>query len=314
MPDLEDYPTFIPLEYQGLRSDVVLAKLLPSVSRNQITQWIKSGEMQLNHTYFQPKDKIRGGESIQWHLAPPTQKQTWQPKPLSLDISFEDEHILVINKPAGLVVHPGAGYHENTLVQGLLYYNPNLNHLPRAGIVHRLDKDTTGLLIVAKTSAAHNQLTRQLKDRIITRRYLALVFGQVISGGKITTAFGRDPRNRLKMAVKAQGREAITEYSIQQRFPHATLLSVKLHTGRTHQIRVHMRHIQHPIMGDPLYGQFSYKSRDFTSEQLAYLKAFPRQALHAYTLHLPHPILKTDLTFEAEIPEDFQQFIKILET
>lgn len=313
----ESYPTAVPIEYRGLRADVALAKLLPQLSRNQLSKWIKSGEVTFNNTQLQPKDKILGEETLQWTLnqIPSTQSE---PKELKLDIIYEDNDLLIINKPAGLVVHPGAGYHENTLLQGLLFYNNSLQNLPRAGIIHRLDKDTTGLLIIGKTLPAYTQLTRLLKNREIERRYYAVVFGQVIASGRIETAFGRDARNRLKMAVKylntsATTREAITEYHIHKRLTQATLLDIKLHTGRTHQIRVHMRHIHHPIIGDPLYGQHPYKSTDYTNTQLHIIKTFPRQALHAYTLKLLHPISHLPLTCEAPIPDDLKYLINSLE-
>ena len=211
-----------------------------------------------------------------------------------------------MNKPAGLVVHPGAGNPQHTLVNALLYHAPSLQHLARAGIVHRLDKDTTGLLIVAKTLETHTRLIRQMQAREIQRCYQALVYGQVISGGEIDTYYGRHSRNRLKMAVCAQGKQAITTYTVRKKFEHFTLLDVTLMTGRTHQIRVHMAHINHPVVGDQLYGGRSRIPAGISNELRQVIQPFKRQALHACSLSFNHPHTDEELILTAPLPDDFQ--------
>ena len=247
----------IPREYHGQRLDVVLAQLFPDYSRSQLSTWLKEGAITLNLKPSKPKEKVLGGEQIDMNIDFSTLEQDMKaplPEKMFLNIVYEDDDLLVLNKPAGLVVHPGAGNREHTLVNALLHHAPSLQHLPRAGIVHRLDKDTTGLLVVAKTLKAHTHLIRQMQAREIQRHYLTLVQGHLISGGEIDTFYGRHPRNRLKMAVCTQGRQAITLYSIRKQYQEFTLLNVQLLTGRTHQIRVHMAHINHPVVGDSLYG------------------------------------------------------------
>lgn len=323
----------IPKEYYGQRLDSVLAQLFPQYSRSQLSHWLKKGLITVNMQEAKPKDKVLGNEQITFTLVlPGDAKFAPQPEAIPLEISYEDEALMVINKPAGLIVHPGAGNPKHTLVNALLYYHANLHHLPRAGIIHRLDKETTGLLIVAKTLPAYTDLNRQMRARTIDRRYLALVQGNLVAGGNITTFYGRHPRNRLKMAVCAQGKEAVTRYLIHQRYGHFTLLNVQLMTGRTHQIRVHMAHIKHPIVGDPLYGKklnFSATSTrlsrfnptkvsPFSEEMLwkefhAQLQQFQRQALHAASLAFYHPVSKKLLTFTAPLPDDFQALLSALE-
>ena len=306
----------IPRYYHGQRLDVVLAKLFPDFSRSQLSSWLKEGIITLNKNQAKPKDKVFGGEQIEMNVDL-TKLQSVNdhhlPEAIPLNIVYEDEQILVINKPAGFVVHPGAGNREHTLVNALLHHHPSLQQLPRAGIIHRLDKDTTGLLVSAKTLTAHTNLIRQMQAHEIQRHYLALVQGHLISGGKIDTFYGRHPRARLKMAVCAQGRQAITLYSIRKQYQDFTLLDVQLLTGRTHQIRVHMTHINHAVVGDPLYsGRMRYPSQA-TEELRDLFKQFTRQALHAAQLSFKHPETGEFLTFEAPLPDDFQSLLTAMD-
>lgn len=296
----------VPSEYHGQRVDVVLAQLFPDFSRSQLTNWLKEGAITLDQRQYKPKDKVYGGEQIKLNITFTAKDVELQAEAIPLDIIFEDEHLLIVNKPAGLVVHPGAGNPQHTLVNALLYHSPALHHLPRAGIIHRLDKDTTGLLMVAKTLPAHTSLVRQMQAREIQRHYLALVHGHIIGGGTIDTFYGRHPRNRLKMAVCIHGKQAITQFTVQKQYQYVTLLNVTLQTGRTHQIRVHMAHLNHPVVGDPLYGGQARIPAGITDTLRQTIKQFKRQALHACTLSFMHPHLQKKLTFTAPLPDDFQ--------
>ncbi|RUR19780.1 23S rRNA pseudouridine(1911/1915/1917) synthase RluD [Legionella sp. km535] len=306
----------IPREYHSQRIDSVLAQLLPEYSRSQISNWIKSGAVTLNNKPCKPKDKTLDGDLIKIHVdlnRIDTDFTQCEPESIPLDIIYEDDDVLVLNKPAGLVVHPGAGNKEHTLVNALLHHASALQHLPRAGIVHRLDKDTTGLLIVAKSLMAHTSLIRQMQARDIKRNYITLVLGHVISGGTIDTGFGRHPRNRLKMAVTGQGRQAITHYAIKKHYNDFTLLDVSLMTGRTHQIRVHLAHINHPVVGDQLYNgriKFPLNANDQLRMQL---QQFKRQALHACSITFRHPKTEEELTFKAPMPDDFKLLLETLD-
>ena len=296
----------VPSEYHGQRVDVVLAQLFPDFSRSQLTTWLKEGAIMLDQRQYKPKDKVYGGEQIKLHIALTAKDLELEAEAIPLNIVFEDEHLLIVNKPAGLVVHPGAGNPQHTLVNALLHHSPTLQHLPRAGIIHRLDKDTTGLLMVAKTLPAYTSLVRQMQAREIQRHYLALVHGHIIGGGTIDTFYGRHPRNRLKMAVCAHGKQAITQYTVEKHFQYFTLVNVTLLTGRTHQIRVHMAHLNHPVVGDPLYGGQARIPAGLTDTLRQTIKQFKRQALHACTLSFMHPYLQKKLTFTAPLPDDFQ--------
>lgn len=315
MTELLNNSTIIPHEYHGQRIDVVLAQLFPDYSRSQLSNWVKEGVIQLNEKTCKPKDKVFGGELINIELAAiaPKRNESYLPEEIPLSIVYEDDDLIVINKPAGLVVHPGAGNYEHTLVNALLFHDPALQALPRAGIIHRLDKDTTGLLIVAKNLIAHTSLIRQMQAREIDRRYLTLVQGHLISGGEIATFFGRHPRNRLKMAVCTQGREAVTHYYLRKQYEAFTLLEVQLLTGRTHQIRVHMEHINHPVVGDQLYGGRIRFPKGVSEELRELLRQFQRQALHAYKLAFSHPVTGAPLTLEAPLPNDFNSLLQALE-
>lgn len=306
----------VPPEMQGQRIDIVLAKLFPGYSRSQWSQWLKQGIVTLNGKICKPKHKVVNGGTI--HIGALTSvcaaADIILPQAIPLNIIFEDEFLLIINKPAALIMHPGAGQKEHTIQNALLHYKSELKYLPRAGIVHRLDKDTTGLLIVAKTLPTYNCLVHQMQQRQIERQYLALAHGVLVGRGEINTCYGRDPRNRLKMAVRINGRSAITYYQVRKSYKHFTLLEIQLLTGRTHQIRVHMAYINHPIVGDQVYkGKFvgGLPKNDVLLQQC--LQAIQRQALHAYRLSFMHPINKNKLNFKAIIPQDFQLLLDNLD-
>ncbi|ASQ45685.1 23S rRNA pseudouridine(1911/1915/1917) synthase RluD [Legionella clemsonensis] len=306
----------VPREFHGQRIDIVLAQLFPDYSRSQLSSWLKQGAITLNQRTCKPKDKVMDGDNIEMQIDFSThiQQVVSLPEEIPLTLVYEDEHLLVLNKPAGLVVHPGAGNREHTLVNALLHHAPPLANLPRAGIIHRLDKETTGLLVVAKTLSAHTSLIRQMQAREIHRSYITLVQGHLISGGEIHTCYGRHPKNRLKMAVCEHGREAITLYSIRKQYHDYTLLDVQLLTGRTHQIRVHMAYINHPVVGDPLYGGRMRFPAQASEDLREHLKQFQRQALHAARLSFTHPETEEELTFEAPLPDDFQLLLQALDT
>jgi 23S rRNA pseudouridine1911/1915/1917 synthase len=306
----------VPRELHGQRVDIVLAELIPEFSRSQLSNWLKQGKITIKERLLKPKDKVAEGDKIDFTIdfsSLENKVENCQPEAIPLSIIFEDEELLVINKPTGLIVHPGAGNPSHTLVNALLYHEPSLNQLPRAGIIHRLDKETTGLLVVAKTLKSHTHLVRQMQERDIERRYLTLVQGHVISGGEIDTYYGRHPRNRLKMAVCENGRQAITHYSVRKQYHYYTLLDVQLLTGRTHQIRVHMAHINHPVIGDPLYGGRMRFPAEASQELLTVLQQFKRQALHARTLSFIHPVTQELMTFEAPLPADFELLLNSLD-
>ncbi|HET9843524.1 MAG TPA: 23S rRNA pseudouridine(1911/1915/1917) synthase RluD, partial [Gammaproteobacteria bacterium] len=301
----------VPEQMKNARLDKVLSELFPSYSRTKLVEWLDAGFVRVNDKIkLDRKTKMQGGECIV--LCVELQNDTTHiPQALSLDIVYEDDHILIIQKKAGQIVHPGAGNRDNTLLNGLIYARPELGSLPRAGIVHRLDKDTSGLMVVAKTLSAHHGLVKSLQMRTIDRHYYALCQGTLISGGTIHTSMGRHPTNRIKMAVTTQGKEAITHYRVEKKFRAHTLIDVKLETGRTHQIRVHMAHLGFPLVGDPLYGRLKFpkKCSHACKEALA---NFKRQALHAYRLHFKHPITQEVLDFKIPLPEDFAHLLEIV--
>ncbi|NCT56436.1 MAG: 23S rRNA pseudouridine(1911/1915/1917) synthase RluD [Legionella sp.] len=308
----------VPVELAGERVDRILAQLCPMFSRSQLTNWLKAGFVTVNNQQLKPKTKLEGGECIiltrPIDIAVPATSQ-FIPEAIPLDIAYEDDDLMVINKPAGLVVHPGAGNRAHTLVNALVHHNASLNQLPRAGIIHRLDKETTGLLLVGKTLESYTALVRQMQAREIDRHYVTLVQGHIISGQTLKTLYGRHPRQRLKMAVCETGKEAITSYTVKKHYPKAgaTFLDVKLMTGRTHQIRVHMAHIHHPIIGDPLYGGRPRHPVGLSDEARDVFLGFKRQALHAKTLNFAHPMRDEHLTFEAPLPQDFQNLLDALD-
>ena len=301
----------VPNELAGTRLDAALAKLLPDYSRSRITSWIKDGLVQCNGQTTSPKHKLIGGELLRVQIQPSEENQAFEPEAMDLDIVYEDDSVIVLNKPAGLVVHPAAGNWTGTLLNGLLAHCPELGQVPRAGIVHRLDKDTSGLMVVAKTLPAQNHLVQQLQNRSVKRIYRAVADGIVPFDGKIDAAIGRDPHNRLKMAVvKFGGKEAVTHIKVLERYCDHSYIECALETGRTHQIRVHMREARHPLAGDAVYGNPRHPCSEVVRQQIKGLNG--RQALHAYRLSFVHPQSGETLQFEAPLPEDIYSLLSVL--
>ena len=301
----------VPASAAGRRLDAVLAEMFPQYSRSRLSAWIKSGDVSVDGAQIRGRDAVRGGEQIALTAIQDTQTHAL-PEDIPLDVVYEDADVFVINKPAGLVVHPGAGNPTGTMVNALLHRDPTLELLPRAGIVHRLDKDTSGVMVVARTLEAHTSLVAQLSSREVHRQYLAIVVGALVSGGTATGAIDRHPRDRLRMAVREDGKDAVTHFRLRERFRSHTALECRLETGRTHQIRVHMAHLKHPIVGDPLYGG-SFKLPKGASEAfIAGLRGLKRQALHAEVLEFRHPVTNEPIRCSAPIPADMQQLLRLL--
>ncbi|MEO7385575.1 MAG: 23S rRNA pseudouridine(1911/1915/1917) synthase RluD [Gammaproteobacteria bacterium] len=300
----------IPDDATGRRLDQVLAELLPDYSRSRLKQWILEGHVRLDGEIPEPRTRVAGGQVVQVQVdsagtggehAPPAAEA------IPLAVVFEDADVLVVNKPAGLVVHPGAGNAAGTLQNGLLAHAPELAGLPRSGILHRLDKDTSGLLIIAKTLPAHTHLVRALEAREITREYRALCVGAMTAGGSVDADIGRHKTQRTKMSVRPYGgRPAVTHYRVLARFPHHTFVAVRLETGRTHQIRVHLAHVRHPIVGDPAYGGRLIIPAGAAESLALALRGFRRQALHAARIRFLHPVTGEALDLSAPLPEDFR--------
>ncbi|TWI14152.1 23S rRNA pseudouridine(1911/1915/1917) synthase RluD [Aerolutibacter ruishenii] len=301
----------VPDEAAGRRFDAVLADLFPDYSRSKLSAWIKSGDARLDGQVARPRDPVRGGETVTVTVVLEVQTHS-EPEDIALDVLYEDEHVIVINKPAGLVVHPGAGNPAGTLVNALLHRDPALANLPRAGIVHRLDKDTSGVMVVARTLPAHTALIEQLSGRQVHRQYLAVVVGALVSGGTANAPVDRHPRDRIRMAVREDGKDAVTHFRLRERFRAHTLLECRLETGRTHQIRVHMAHLKHPIVGDPLYGGSLKLPKGASPELIEALRGFRRQALHAETLEFSHPVTGEPVRCSAPMPADMQALVKVL--
>jgi 23S rRNA pseudouridine1911/1915/1917 synthase len=301
----------LPASAAGHRFDTAVAALFPEFSRSRLTQWIKSGALTLDGRAVKARHVVMGGEQVRLH-APTESVVRDQPEDIALDVRYEDDDVLVINKPAGLVVHPGAGNPRGTLQNALLHHAPALAELPRAGIVHRLDKDTSGLLIVAKTLPAHTSLVAQLSRREIHRQYEAVALGTIIAGDTIDAPLGRHPHDRLRRAVIEDGKPAITHYRVRQRLPAHTVLQVNLETGRTHQIRVHLAHIGHPLIGDPLYGGGLRLPKQASPEIIAALRGFKRQALHAERVEFNHPRTGKTVAVDAPRPSDLARLIAAL--
>lgn len=295
------HEVIIPLEYKGMRLDQALAKLLPQYSRTRLRAAMKEKKIK----------KCEGGEKIVIEIQPEV-STTWQAEDIALPIVYEDDFLLVINKPVGMVVHPGAGNKGKTLANALLSYLPSLANVPRAGIVHRLDKETSGLLVVAKTIEAQAYLVSALEKREVHREYYAIVNGVMISGGKVDVIMGRHPVHRQKMAVVISGKSSVSHYRVVERFASHTLIKVLLETGRTHQIRVHMAHIKHPLVGDSLYGARPILPKHASPELIEALRGYKHQALHARKISFYHPILKKQLEFEVPIPKEMQKLIELL--
>lgn len=298
-------------EQAGHRIDQVAVRLFPDYSRARLQAWMKTGELTVNGQRCKPRDSALAGS---WLVLDATLKsaENWAAEAMPLSIVYEDEELLVIDKQAELVVHPAAGHHQGTLVNGLLHYCPTLESLPRAGIVHRLDKDTTGLMVVAKNLKSHHALVKQLQSRSVSRQYDAVVQGVMTAGGTISAPLARHPVHRIKRAVSAGGQEAITHYRVVQRYAAHTHIRVNLETGRTHQIRVHMAHLKYPIVGDPLYGGRYRIPPNCAEELTGALETFKRQALHASELKLLHPATKLECRWEARLPDDFAGLLSLL--
>lgn len=301
----------IPEQLAGTRADRALAQLLPDYSRSRLKNWLLSGQIKINGEIYPPKQHLLGNEAVtvDAELAEETQ---WQGEDIALDIVHEDDALIIINKPAGLVVHPAVGNQQHTLVNALLHHCPALENIPRAGLIHRIDKDTTGLLVIAKTIEAHHKLVQQLQAKTMQREYEAIVQGEFISGGTINEPLGRHPRHRVKMSVIESGKPSVTHYRILEKFPHYTRVKLNLETGRTHQIRVHMAHINHPLIGDQTYGG-RFKLPKGASEDLrSGLRGFKRQALHAKQLSFIHPETDEPVTYSAPVPDDMKTLLQLL--
>lgn len=301
----------ITIEHSGMRLDQAISELMPDYSRSRLQQWIKQGAITVNGTDYKPKEKVKVNDLIEVNAELEAQGD-WEPEPIDLDIIYEDESILVLNKPVGLVVHPAAGNYSGTLVNGLLHYDPSLNNVPRAGIVHRLDKDTSGLMVVAKTLQAHAHIVAQLQDRSMGREYEAIVTGVMTGGGTVDEPIARHSRDRKKMTVTPFGKPAVTHYRVIKKLEHHTHIRVKLETGRTHQIRVHMAHIGYPLVGDPTYAGRSRVPAGTSAAFKEALKAFPRQALHAKKLTLIHPQDEEEVSWEVELPDDMLALLDLV--
>lgn len=300
----------VPPELAGFRLDQAAAQLFSEYSRERLKQWIQDGTLTINGAQGKPKERVLGGEALSVEVT--LQDETVAlAEDIPLDIVYEDEHLMVINKPAGLVVHPGAGNSHGTLMNALLHHNPLQAQLPRAGIVHRLDRDTTGLMVVAKNLTAHTSLVSQLSDKRVYREYEAVVYGNMTAGGTVDAPIDRHQHDRVRMAVVVGGRAAVTHYRILQRFPNHSHVRVQLETGRTHQIRVHMAHIGFPLVGDPVYARLRFP-RGATPELSDTLRLFTRQALHARRLGLVHPATEESVMWESPLPEDFLNLLQAL--
>lgn len=294
----------------GLRLDQALSRAWPDFSRNRLQQWIDTGKVLVDGVRRRPRDKVWGGEAVRLDAVLESVGYD-APEPIPLQLVFEDDQLLVLDKPPGLVVHPAAGNPDGTLLNALLHHAPGLSALPRAGIVHRLDKDTSGLLVVAKTLKAHRSLVEQLQCRSVYREYRALVVGDLVAGAVVDAPVGRHPSQRTRMAVVPGGRPAVTHYRVLERYPGHSLLGVKLETGRTHQIRVHMAHIHHPLVGDHTYGARPRPPSGCDAALTSALQGFPRQALHAIRLGLVHPGTGSQLEWESPIPSDLQTLLDL---
>jgi len=301
----------IPDEFGGMRLDQALAKLLPDYSRTLIQDWIKNACVTVDNRQMKPREPIFGGENIVINAETKAQP-VWEAQPITLDIVYEDDALLVINKPIGMVVHPAAGNPNNTLLNALIHHAPALQELPRAGIIHRLDKDTSGLLVIAKTQPALHYLTIQMKKRLITRIYQAVIGGILTSGGTVDEPIGRHPIQRKRMTVIETGKPAVTHYRVIEKYRDHTRVKVQLETGRTHQIRVHMAHIRHPVLGDQVYGGRLQLPKGASPELVKKLREFKRQALHACELGLIHPVTKESIRWQVPLPEDMQELIRVL--
>lgn len=300
-------------EFAGKRLDVVLAELFPEYSRSRLKIWIQQGQVLVNGKTARPKNKVSGDEELQLSVQTIESEMICEAEDIPLNIIYQDEAIIVINKPADFVVHPAAGHYSGTLQNALLHFDESLAAVPRAGIVHRLDKDTTGLMVVARNLTSHKYLVKQIQRHEVVREYQAVVHGVMTGGGLVNQPIGRHPRDRIKMAVTENGREAITHYRLLERFREHSHIKVQLETGRTHQIRVHMSYLRHPIVGDPVYAGRQRIPAGAQQDLVDYIQGFKRQALHAWQLRFVHPENGNEVSFEAPLAEDMQQLISLLQ-
>lgn len=307
-PSRDPLTVVIPAELAGVRLDQALSKLFPAYSRTRLQAWIEAGQVTLDGAPTEPRRKVWGGENVVLVPEPTEAETSFAPESIALDVVYEDDALLVVDKPPGLVVHPGSGNWSGTMLNALLAHAPAVSQLPRAGIVHRLDKETSGLLVVAKTLEAQTALVRQLQARTVSRRYLAVVIGATRESGTVEAPIGRHPTQRTRMATVASGKPAVTHYEVRRRGEGWTLLECRLETGRTHQIRVHMDAIGHPLLGDPVYGP-----RRLPAALAVRVGDFSRQALHAWRLGLVHPVTGATISWEAPPPADFQALMARLE-
>jgi 23S rRNA pseudouridine1911/1915/1917 synthase len=301
----------VPEELAGMRLDKAMARMFDDYSRAAIQQWIRDQRVTVNGHPVAMRDKACPGQVIAVDV-PPAEPADWVAQEIPLDILYEDEFILVVNKPAGLVVHPGSGNPDSTLLNALLHHDPALALLPRAGLVHRIDKDTTGLLVVARNELAVRTLVAALQARTMGREYLALIQSVIVAGGTVDAPIGRHSRDRVRMAVTSRGKPAVTHYRVEEKFRAHTLVRVFLETGRTHQIRVHMAYLGHPIVGDPVYGTRLMIPAGAGEDLAERLRGFKRQALHAETLRLQHPATGESMSWTVPVPEDMQALIDAL--
>jgi 23S rRNA pseudouridine1911/1915/1917 synthase len=298
----------VPVELAGARLDQAVAQMFPQYSRSRIQQWIRSGRASVDGRTRRPRDAVDGGERIVID-AEPEPDGRWTAEAIDIQVVYEDEDLMVVNKPAGLVVHPGAGNPGGTLVNALLHHDPALAAVPRAGVVHRLDKDTSGLMVVARTLASHTHLVGQLAAREVQREYETVVHGRLVSGGRVQGPIGRHPTKRTRMAVTGRGRDAVTHIRIIERWNGLTYLRVQLETGRTHQIRVHLAHSGHPVVGDRTYGGYGKRIAGGDSPLAECVARFPRQALHAARLSLRHPNSGAAISWAAPLPADMLELL-----
>ncbi len=311
-PTIYHLQSIVPLEMCGMRLDQALAALFPDHSRSRMQGWIRAGAVVVdNRPWEKPKARLFGGEKITIQ-AEQRAEVAFLPQPIPLELLYQDRDLIIVNKPAGLVVHPAAGNPDGTLQNALLHLDPELCRVPRAGIVHRLDKETSGIVMIARTPEAHTALVAQLQARTIRREYVALAQGRVVANGRIDQPIGRHPTQRLKMAVVAGGKAAVTHYQVSERFAAHSWLRVRLESGRTHQIRVHLAHLRHPLVGDPLYGGRLRIPAGCSPALRQQLLGFSRQALHAQRLGLIHPRSGEALEWQSEIPQDLQQLLTTL--
>ena len=299
----------VPQEMAGKRLDQALAQLCPQHSRSRLQSWIRNESVTVDGKLLRQRDSLLGGETIKIVAEYSENDKHWEKENIPINVVFEDKHILILNKPAGLVVHPGAGNPGHTLLNALLYHHPPLQQLPRAGIIQRLDKDTSGIMVVTKTPLAHTWLVDQLQKRLIQREYQAIVTGVLTAGGTVDAPIGRHHIQRKRMTIKATGKSARTHYRIIKKYAAHTHLLLRLESGRTHQIRVHMSHIKYPVVGDPVYAGRKRLPKNSSESLRQLIQSFNRQALHACTLGLTHPETKKELSWEIDLPEDMKTLI-----